>query len=69
LTADDTEDTPVPGTPYTFGVFKRAQALGDLQALRKHRRRVIRVHLGADVLQGLTALAQTVEAALAQNKK
>jgi len=66
LTADDTEDTPIPGTPYTFGVLKRAQALGDLQALRKHRRRVMRIHLGADVFQGLTALAKTIEEVLPQ---
>jgi len=66
LTADDTEDTAIPDTPYTFGVLKRAQALGDLQALRKNRRRVIRVHLGADSVQGLAALAQILEGALPQ---
>lgn len=66
LTADDPEDTAIPGSHYTFGVFKRAQALGDLQALRKHRRRVIRVHLGGDAVQGITALARTVEAVLPQ---
>jgi transaldolase / glucose-6-phosphate isomerase len=53
LTADDTADLPVPGQPYTFGIFKRAEALGDLEALRKHERRVIRIHLGADVGRGL----------------
>ena len=37
LTADDAADLPVPGQPYTFGIFKRAEALGDLEALRKHR--------------------------------
>ncbi len=64
LTADDAEDTSVPEQPYTFGVFKRAQALGDLEALRKHERRVVRVHIGADVSQGLVALEEAVEAAL-----
>jgi hypothetical protein len=48
-----------------FGMFKRAQALGDLDALRQHGRRVVRVHLGTDVSQGLAALGQAVEAAMA----
>jgi transaldolase/glucose-6-phosphate isomerase len=65
LTADDVEDAPIPGAPYTFGMFKRAQALGDLDALRQHGRRVVRVHLGTDVSQGLAALGQAVEAAMA----
>jgi transaldolase/glucose-6-phosphate isomerase len=67
LTADDAEDTPVPEQPYTFGVFKRAQALGDLEALRKHERRVVRIHMGADVSQGLVALEEAVEAAFADS--
>jgi transaldolase/glucose-6-phosphate isomerase len=65
LTADDVEDAPIPGAPYTFGTFKRAQALGDLDTLRKHGRRVVRVHLGTDVAQGLAVLEQILETALA----
>jgi transaldolase / glucose-6-phosphate isomerase len=64
LTADDTANLAVPGQPYTFGIFKRAEALGDLEALRKHARRVIRIHLGADVGKGLAALDQAIKAAL-----
>jgi glucose-6-phosphate isomerase len=64
LTADDPEDVPVPGRPYTFGLLKRAQALGDLEALRKHGRRVVRIHLGAEVNQGLAELEQAVKRAL-----
>ena len=63
LTADDGEEMPVPGSPYTFGVFRRAQALGDLEALRRHGRRVIRIHLGGDVRQGLRDLERAVAAA------
>jgi hypothetical protein len=66
LTADDAEDTPVPGAPYTFGMFKRAQALGDLEALRRRGRRVVRIHVGRDVGQGLRELEETVRAALAE---
>ncbi|MGV8075408.1 MAG: transaldolase [Syntrophobacteraceae bacterium] len=56
LTADDGEDAPVPGRSYTFGALRRAQAFGDLEALRQHGRRVLRVHLGPDILAGLSAL-------------
>jgi glucose-6-phosphate isomerase len=39
------EDAPIPGEPYTFGQLIAAQALGDLQSLRGHGRRVARVRL------------------------
>jgi transaldolase/glucose-6-phosphate isomerase len=39
------EDAPIPGRPYTFGELIRAQALGDLRALRSLGRRVARVRL------------------------
>ncbi len=64
LTCDDLEDLPVPGKPYTFGIFQNAQALGDLEALRRHERRVLRVHLGTDVPRGLARLLQAVTMAL-----
>jgi len=53
LTADDTTDQPVPGSPYTFGTLKAAQALGDQQALLENGRPVLRVHLGSAVERGL----------------
>lgn len=65
LTADDAADAPVPGAPYTFGILKHAQALGDLEALHKHGRRVIRIHLGRNARQGLKQLERAVAAALA----
>jgi hypothetical protein len=45
LTADETQDLPIPGEPYTFGVLKQAQALGDFQAMQEKGRRVLRLHL------------------------
>jgi hypothetical protein len=60
LTADDEEDMPIPGSPYTFGTFKKAQAQGDLQTLRIHKRRVLRIHLGADIREGLKALKKMI---------
>ena len=46
LTADDPVDLPIPSRPYTFGVLKQAQALGDFMALMERHRRVLRLHLG-----------------------
>ncbi|MBI2761904.1 MAG: transaldolase [Chloroflexi bacterium] len=64
ITCDPTEDLPVPGQPYTFGVLKAAQALGDLQSLQSRDRRALRVHLGADVQGGLRRLEESIRAAL-----
>ena len=64
LTADDMEDVPIPGTSYTFGVFKRAQAQGDLEALRKHERRAGRIHLGTNTNEGLMVLKEDLRSAL-----
>jgi glucose-6-phosphate isomerase len=66
LTADGPRDVPIPdeaGTPgssITFGVLKLAQALGDRQALLDAGRRVIRFHLGEDVVGGLRHLLKAV---------
>jgi transaldolase / glucose-6-phosphate isomerase len=45
ITADDRTTTGIPGAAYSFSTLKRAQALGDLQALAAHGRRAVRVHL------------------------
>jgi transaldolase / glucose-6-phosphate isomerase len=52
ITVDDTADVPIPGAPYGFSMLKRAQARGDLESLRNHGRRVLRLHLGATELAG-----------------
>ncbi len=64
VTCDDAEDLPIPGQKYTFGVLKQAQALGDFQVLAERGRRLLRVHLGADVAAGLAKLRQLVAGAL-----
>ena len=48
ITADDATETEIPGAGYSFSVLKRAQAMGDLQALTAHNRRVARLHIAAD---------------------
>ncbi|MBW2722874.1 MAG: bifunctional transaldolase/phosoglucose isomerase [Deltaproteobacteria bacterium] len=64
LTSDDAEDLAIPGQNYTFGVLKSAQAQGDLAVLSQRDRRVVRVHLGADVRSGLEQLAAMVRRVL-----
>ena len=43
------QDTPIdfeiPGEEMNFSVLEKAQALGDMQALEKNNRRVLRIHL------------------------
>jgi transaldolase/glucose-6-phosphate isomerase len=63
ITADDAVDLAVPGQKYTFGVIKAAQARGDIAVLAERGRRVLRVHLGADVAAGLETLARLVDEA------
>ena len=63
ITADDARDLAVPGQAYTFGVIKAAQARGDFAVLAERGRRVLRVHLGADVAAGLETIARLVDEA------
>ena len=63
ITADDAVDLAVPGQKYTFGIIKAAQARGDIAVLAERGRRVLRVHLGADVAAGLETLARLVDEA------
>jgi transaldolase/glucose-6-phosphate isomerase len=64
ITADDARDAEIPdeagsaASSMTFSVLKEAQVQGDQQALLKADRRVIRIHLGSDVLGGLAVLAK-----------
>ena len=48
ITVDDVEDAAIASEPYSFGVLKSAQALGDYEALKKKGKRVLRVHLQSE---------------------
>jgi transaldolase/glucose-6-phosphate isomerase len=65
ITCDDAADLPVPGQKYTFGIVKAAQARGDFEVLAERGRRVLRVHLGADVEAGLMKLQSSIIKAIA----
>jgi len=64
ITCDDLVDLPVPGQTYTFGLVKAAQARGDFKVLSERHRRVLRVHLSADVRSGLNTLRRAITTAL-----
>jgi glucose-6-phosphate isomerase len=64
LTSSEVEDLQIPGEPYTFGTFKYAQALGDLQALKKNGRRLVRIHMEGGGLPALNRLDEMIESAL-----
>ncbi|HEU4724746.1 MAG TPA: hypothetical protein VFU59_05535 [Candidatus Eisenbacteria bacterium] len=67
LTADPAEgdDAPIPGSDYSFGQLLRAQALGDLESLAAHGKPALRLHLGRGVTEGLAAVNQAIERAVA----
>ncbi|RPI17272.1 MAG: bifunctional transaldolase/phosoglucose isomerase [Ignavibacteriae bacterium] len=60
ITADDAIDLVIPGEPYSFGTLKRAQAIGDMQSLIKHKRRVVNVHIKGDIDAGLIQLYEII---------
>ncbi len=64
VTSEDAEDLPIPDQKYSFGVLKRAQAQGDFEVLCRRGRRIVRVHLGPNVPEGLSALRDLVRGAL-----
>jgi hypothetical protein len=59
ITSEDAKDLAIPGKPYSFGVLKSAQALGDYQALKDRGRRIIRIHLASE--SDLTKLVTVFE--------
>jgi len=66
LVGHDPVDVDIPGQPYSFSVLKRAQARGDLGALRAHGCRAMRVCLGDDAIAGVKRLGALVAGALSQ---
>jgi transaldolase/glucose-6-phosphate isomerase len=61
ITADDPFDLEIPGKEYSFGILKRAQALGDLQSLLRHERRVVNIHIKGDISAGLNELYEIIK--------
>ena len=53
LTAEEPNDLSIPGEPFTFGVLKQAQALGDFEAMQQKGRRILHLHLRGNLEQSL----------------
>jgi len=63
VTCDESADAAIPGERFGFRVLEAAQAEGDLASLRAHGRRVIRLHVEADLEPALERLASAVRGA------
>jgi len=61
ITSDDAEDLAVPNQKYSFGIVKSAQARGDFAVLAERNRRALRVHLSADVKNGLSKILEIIK--------
>ena len=69
LTGDEGEDIAIPGERFTFGALRRAQAAGDHQVLTQRGRRVLDVHLGADIDVALDHISETLGAGAPQSAR
>jgi hypothetical protein len=64
ITADPRRDLPIPSQEYTFGTLVRAQGLGDLESLRQHGRRAIRLHIRGDHAVGVEHIREAIREAV-----
>ena len=60
ITAEQPQDTPIPGEPYGFATLVQAQALGDIQALKSQGRRVARVRIGTGIEEHIHSLVRGI---------
>ncbi len=64
ITGANAKDLSIPGEEYSFSVLEESQAIGDVQSLESHGRRVMRLHLEQDM--NVSALQQLFSAALGE---
>ena len=69
LTSENPKDVAIPGAGYTFGMFRQAQAIGDMESLIRRGRRILRIHLGADMETGIIALHELLKASFAAGNR
>lgn len=58
---NSSDSIQIPEQAYTFDLLKRAQAIGDMQALIEHERKVILVDLGKDFINGLNTFKKVIK--------
>lgn len=64
ITADHPDDIPIPDHQFSFGLVIKAQADADFAVLTERSRRILRIHLGKEVQQGLKQLRDLIQEAL-----
>lgn len=64
ITAEHSEDIPIPGKSFTFGVVIEAQAEADFEVLAERQRRILRIHLGKNVNADLQKLHDSMQRVL-----
>jgi transaldolase/glucose-6-phosphate isomerase len=62
------EDLPIPETNFTFGNLIHSQALGDFKAMKTLERRVIRINLKHDILEGLSHIESLISKIIVENE-
>ncbi len=62
LVDEPTTDIEVPEMSISFGRILKAQATGDASALLQKGRRLLRVDVGTEPVQGLRVIRETVNA-------
>ena len=58
LTCDPARRLSIPGQQFDLGQLRLAQAIGDLEALRDVGRKVLHLHLGAQVAEALRSMLE-----------
>jgi transaldolase/glucose-6-phosphate isomerase len=61
ITAKNADDIAIPDEDYSFATLFNAQAAGDLEALQKHQRRVLRLHIDNDLITGLQKIIDAIK--------
>ena len=64
LTGDDATQTPIPESPYTFSVLRRAQGLGDAETLAAQGRRTVHIHFPGAATHAPARLEKLFEEAM-----
>ncbi len=64
----DRADAAIPDQPYTFGQLKRAQGLGDFEAIQNKGLPIIAVDLGLDSVKALRTIETQIAAQLSRAK-
>ncbi|MDQ7033845.1 MAG: hypothetical protein Q9P01_03120, partial [Anaerolineae bacterium] len=61
ITTKNAPDIDIPSAAYSFGTLFTAQAAADMEALQKHQRRVIRLHIEDNLVAGLQKIMDAIK--------